>query len=63
MTADLGELIAIYKGLPLYPDPETLVPVATDGLRTAMRAAFEAVAHHSPFPAESFPESAWNLGV
>jgi hypothetical protein len=39
-TADLGELIAIYKGLPLYPDPETLVPVATDGLRTAMRVVF-----------------------
>jgi hypothetical protein len=59
-AADLGELIAIYKGLPLYPDPETLVPVATDGLRTAMRAVFEAVAHQNPFPAEYFPQSAWN---
>jgi hypothetical protein len=59
-TADLGELIAIYKGLPLYPEPETLVPVATDGLRTAMPAVFEAVAHQNPFPAEYFPQSAWN---
>jgi hypothetical protein len=59
-TADLGELIAIYKGLPLYPNPETLVPVATDGLRTAMRVVFEAVAHQNPFPSEYFPQSAWN---
>lgn len=59
-TADLGELIAIYTGLPLYPDPETLVPFAIDGLRTSVRAVFEAVAHDNPFPAEHFPQSAWN---
>jgi hypothetical protein len=59
-TADLGELIAIYKGFPLYPNPESLVPVATEGLRTAMRAVFEAVAHQNPFPSEHFPQSAWN---
>jgi hypothetical protein len=59
-TADVGELLAIYKGLPLYPEPATLVPLATDGLRTAMRAVFEAVAHENPFPAEHFPQSAWN---
>jgi hypothetical protein len=59
-TADLNELIAIYKGLPLYPNPETLVPVATAGLRTAMRTVFEAIAHQNPFPEENFPQSAWN---
>jgi hypothetical protein len=59
-TADLGELIAIYKGLPLYPNPETLVPVATEGLRKAMRAVFEAAAYQNPFPSEHFPQSAWN---
>jgi hypothetical protein len=62
-TADLGELIAIYKGLPLYSHPETLVPVAADGLRTAVRAVFEAVAHQNPFPAEYFSQSAWNQMV
>jgi hypothetical protein len=36
------------------------VPVATEGLRTAMRTVFEAVANQNPFPAESFPQSAWN---
>jgi hypothetical protein len=59
-TADVGELLAIYKGLPLYPEPATLVPLATEGLRTAMRTVFEAVAHVNPFPAEHFPQSAWN---
>ncbi len=59
-SADLGELVAIYKGLPLYPDPDALVPVAAEGLRTAMRTVFEAVAHQNPFPAENLPQSAWN---
>jgi hypothetical protein len=59
-SGDLSELIAIYKGLPLYPDPDTLVLVATEGLRTAMRTVFEAVAHQNPYPAENFPQSAWN---
>jgi hypothetical protein len=59
-TSDVGELIAIYRGLPLYPDQAALAPFAADGLRTAMRSVFEAVAHRNPFPAEQFAESAWN---
>ena len=62
-TADLGELIAIYRGLPLYPQPDTLLPLATEGLRTSIPAIFEAVAHRSPFPAEHLPEGAWNQMV
>ncbi len=30
-TADLGELIAILRGLPLYPDQPGQVALATDG--------------------------------
>ena len=59
-TADVCELIAIYKGLPLYPEPDRLVPLATNGLRTTMRAVFEAVAHQNPFPAEHLAQGAWN---
>ena len=62
-TADVGERTAIYKGLPLYPDQPSLIPVATEGLRTAMRSIFEAVAHHNPFPVEQLPQSAWNQMV
>jgi len=59
-TSDVGELIAVYSGLPLYPDQAQLTALASDGLRTAMRTVFEAVAHQNPFPAEQFSQSAWN---
>ena len=62
-TAEVGELIAFYLGLPLYPGPEKLVGQACEGLRTSMRSVFEAVAHRSPFPAEQFSEAQWNQMV
>lgn len=62
-TAEVGELIAFYRGLPLYPEPERLVAQACEGLRTNMRAVFEAVAHRSPFPAEHFNQEQWNQMV
>jgi hypothetical protein len=62
-TADVGELIAFYRGLPLYPEPSQYVARAGEGLRTNMRAVFEAVAHNSPYPAEQFDEHRWNQMV
>jgi len=62
-TADVGEAIAFYRGLPLYPDPESLVDQAREGLRTNMRAVFEAVAHRNPFPREQFDSTRWNQMV
>jgi len=62
-TADVGELIAFYRGLPLYPDPARLEPQAAEGLRTNMRTVFEAVAHRNPFPREQFDEARWNQMV
>jgi len=59
-TSDVGELVAVYCGLPLYPDPALLTPLASNGLRTAMRTIFEAVALHNPFPAEQFSQGACN---
>lgn len=59
-TADVGESVALYRGLPLYPDPERLEWQAGEGLRTSMRAVFEAIAHRSPFPKETFSEDRWN---
>lgn len=59
-TADVAELIAFYRGLPLYPDPELHVARAGEGARTNMKAVFEAVAHRNPYPAERFDETAWN---
>ncbi len=62
-TADVGELIAFYRGLPLYPEQSQYVARAGEGLRTNMKAVFEAVAHHNPYPAEQFDEHRWNQMV
>ncbi len=62
-TADAGEAIALYRGLPLYPDPELLEAQAAEGVRSNMRAIFEAVAHRNPFPRERFDENRWNQMV
>ena len=56
-TADAGEAIALYRGLPLYPDPELLEAQAAEGVRSNMRGTFEAVAHRNPFPRERFDET------
>jgi hypothetical protein len=62
-AADVGELVAWYRGLPLYPDPERHVMRAAEGVRSNMRSVFEAVAHRNPYPSEQFAEGAWNQMV
>lgn len=59
-TADVAELIAFYRGLPLYPDPDALAARAAEGVRSNVTPVFEAVAHRNPYPAERFDERAWN---
>jgi|TARA_B100000315_G_scaffold119492_1_gene109452 hypothetical protein len=62
-TADVRELIALYQGLPLYPGQELFVDRAREGLRTNMKAVFEAVAHDNPYPFEQFSTAVWNQMV
>lgn len=59
-TADVAEMIALYRGLPLYPHPEALHFEAGEGLRSNIRAVFEAIAHHNPYPRDHFDEHRWN---
>lgn len=59
-TADVGEQVAFYRGLPLYPRQADLVGRASEGARSNMQALFEAVAHRNPYPVERFSELAWN---
>lgn len=59
-TADLGTLIGFYRGLPLFPSSEALEWQVGEGLRTSIQAVFEAIAHKSPVPAETFSEHRWN---
>jgi hypothetical protein len=62
-TADIGELVAFYRGLPLYPDQPRHVLRAAEGVRTNMKAVFQAVAHRNPYPSEQLAEPAWNQMV
>lgn len=62
-TADVGELVAFYRGLPLYPDAPRHAARAAEGVRSNMKPVFQAVAHRNPYPAEQLPEGAWNQMV
>ncbi len=62
-TAGLNELIALCRGLPVYPAAEMLEPRAREGIRSGIKPVFEAVAHRNPYPVEWFSEDAWNQMV
>jgi len=59
-AGDVSELVAFYRGLPLYHDPARHALRAAEGVRSNMRVVFEAVAHRNPYPSEHFAEPAWN---
>jgi hypothetical protein len=60
LTADVGELIAIYRGFAVFPAAKQLRARAGEGVRSAMRPVFEAIAHRNPYPKDFFDEAAWN---
>jgi hypothetical protein len=62
-TAELAESIACLRGLPLFPGPFALLPVAAEGVRSAVKPIFEAVAQRNPYPSEVFDLTAWNQMV
>jgi hypothetical protein len=62
-TAGLNELIALCRGLPVYPAAALLEPRAREAVRSGMKPVFEAVAHRNPYPVEWFAEEAWNQMV
>ena len=62
-TGEVGELVALYQMLPLFPNPAAYVLRAAEGIRTNIKAVFCAVAHQNPFPAEQFSEDQWNQMV
>jgi hypothetical protein len=62
-TAELNELIALCRGLPIYPGAALIEPRAREAVRSGMKPVFEAVAHRNPYPRETFAEDAWNQMV
>ena len=59
-TADLNESITFYRGIALYPHSTELDAQIGEGLRTNIRAVFEAIAHHNSYPCEHFDQNRWN---
>ena len=59
-TSDVSEMIALYRGLPLYPEPEALDFEVGEGLRSNLKPVFEAIAHNNPFPRDHFDLHRWN---
>jgi hypothetical protein len=62
-AAEIGEQIALLRGLPMFPAAELLLPRAVEGVRSAMQPYFEAVAHRNPYPRERFSDAQWNQMV
>ena len=62
-AAEIGEQIALLRGLALFPAGDFLLPRAAEGVRSAMQPIFEAVAHRNPYPRERFSEAQWNQMV
>lgn len=60
---ELGEQIALLRGLALFPAPQRLMAIAGEGIRSAMQPVFEAIAHHNPYPVAYFSEPMWNQMV
>ncbi|MFK7856694.1 MAG: 3-dehydroquinate synthase [Granulosicoccus sp.] len=59
-TAELNEAIALYRCTSVIPaDPAMDQPLGA-GLRTHIRAIFEAIAHRNPYPAAHFDQHRWN---
>jgi hypothetical protein len=59
-TADVAELVTLYRGLPLYPEPASLVEQVGEGLRSNMREVFEAITQRNPYPRRHFDDHRWN---
>jgi hypothetical protein len=56
----IAEQTAVYHGLSLYPDPRSLLAIASEAVRSARRPVFEAIAHDNPYPAAHFGDALWN---
>lgn len=63
-TAEMGELVAFCRALPLLPHPEqVLTPLVTHLLRHNIIDVFKAICCNNPFPAHWFNEHAFNQMV
>lgn len=59
-AADVRELVALCRSLPLLPHPAAYLSHAQEAVRSNINSVFNAVALHNPYPAANFAEPAWN---
>ncbi len=59
-TADLGEHVALIRGLFLLPQAADLLHIGREAIRSNMGDVFFAVTQRNPYAAEHFDDIAWN---
>lgn len=60
LSAEMGELVALYSALPVFPYPEAWRKRCAEGIRNNIGQVLEAVICNNPYPAEQLDEAAWN---
>ncbi|WP_198405758.1 EboA domain-containing protein [Chitinophaga caeni] len=60
LSAEMRELVALYKFLPYYAYPEYWVHQTKEGIRSNIGYVLAAIMEHNPYPAKYLDEAAWN---
>jgi hypothetical protein len=62
-NAEITELLAYLKAFAIFPAAQQLHDRAREGIRSAVKPVFEAIACHNPYPFDYFDQAAWNQMV
>ncbi|HEX8041154.1 MAG TPA: EboA domain-containing protein, partial [Chryseosolibacter sp.] len=63
LSAEMGELVALYSSLPLLAYPELWRKRCAEGIRNNIGLVLESVICNNPYPSEQLDEAAWNQMV
>ncbi|WP_454045423.1 EboA domain-containing protein [Chryseobacterium sp. Marseille-Q8038] len=59
-SADINELISIYKGIFFLENACEFVPVVEEGIKTNITSVFDSIALFNPFAAQYLTQNSWN---
>ncbi|MCC3217669.1 EboA domain-containing protein [Chryseobacterium sp. X308] len=59
-SADISELIGLYKGIFFLENAYEFVPLVEEGIRTNIPSVFDSIALFNPFAARYLPQQSWN---
>ena len=62
-NAEVTELLAYLKAFAIFPAAKHLHDRGREGVRSAVKPVFEAIACHNPYPFDYFDQAAWNQMV